>query len=168
MSRRRFRGVFAGLSLIAGVGSAAPAALAQDAPQEAAPESPPPAFVAPPPGYEPPTQYAQAAPPAPPPVEAPPTFLTLDRMDGSTRFGIQMAWDKIDRYSVSDLFVMRYEPYGQFVLPGGAAGIYGQVPISHLFNSNGADSGGLGNLDIGGFFLPLHSSDLILRGGLVL
>jgi len=114
-------------------------ARAQDAP----PESPPPAFVAPPPGYEPPTQYAQGAPPAAAPAtpgEAAPTFLTLDRLDGTTRVGLQMGWDKIDRVKLSDGFVTRYEPYGQYVFPNQAVGIYGQIPIAHLFNFNGSDS----------------------------
>ncbi|HMF42573.1 MAG TPA: hypothetical protein VKQ32_18000 [Polyangia bacterium] len=164
MSRRRFRGVLTGLccgaGLLAGPGTALAAA--------DAPEAPPPAFVAPPPGYEPPTQYAQGAPPAPAVVEAPATFMTLDRMDASTRFGVQVGWDKIDQTPLSDGFLMRYEPYGQYVLPNKAIGLYGQVPISHAFNLNGADSGGLGNIELGGFFMPMHSNDLILRTGLVL
>jgi len=168
MSRRRFRGVVTGISFVAGLAAVAATARAQDPPPEAPPESPPPAFVAPPPGYEPPTQYAQAAPPVPAAVEAGPTFLTLDRMDGTTRFGIQVGWDKLDQTSLSNGFLMRYEPYGQYVLPGGAVGLYGQVPISHTFNSNGPDSGGLANIDIGGFFMPMHNQDLILRGGLIL
>src|SRR5580765_3922554 len=111
MQRRRFGGVFTGLSLIVAVGAVALPARAQD---PSAPvvtpetESPPPAFVAPPPGYEPPTQYAQgaalaAAPATPEPM---PTLLTLDRMDPTSRVGIQIGFDKLDQTSISDRFVM--------------------------------------------------------------
>jgi hypothetical protein len=162
MLRRRFRGVVTVLSFAGGVGAAAPAAWAQDAP----PEAPPPAFVAPPPGYEPPTQYAQGAPPAPVAREIAPTFMTLDRMDASTRIGIQVGWDKIDPTSVSDAFLMRYEPYAQYVFPSQAGGVYAHVPISHVFDFRGADTTGLGNIDFGGFFMPTHNAELILRGGL--
>jgi hypothetical protein len=141
--------------------------VAQEAPPEGPPpEAPPPAFVAPPPGYEPPQQYAQASQPVPAAAEAVPTFVTLDRMDASSRLGIQVGWIKIDRTSVSDGFLMRYEPYGQYVFPGYGAGIYGHFPISHVFDFNGADANGIGNIDLGGFFMPTHSEDLILRAGL--
>jgi hypothetical protein len=139
------------------------AARAQDAP----PESPPPAFVAPPPGYEPPTQYAQAAPGTPEPIadETAPTFLTLDRMDGTTRFGVQLGWDKLDARSVSDEFLTRHELYGQYVFPGQIGGIYGALSTSHLFDMNASDTTGVGNFDLGGFVMPTHSSELILRAG---
>ncbi|HEY7374769.1 MAG TPA: hypothetical protein VIF57_21570 [Polyangia bacterium] len=155
--------------MAAGIATAATRASAQDSP-EAPPESPPPAFVPPPPGYEPPTQYAQASTPAAAPASAEiaPTFLTLDRMDGTTRFGIQMGWDKIDDTSISDGFVMRYELYGQYLFPNKVVGVYGQLPISHAFNFNGNDATGMGNIEMGGFFLPTHSSELILRGGLAM
>jgi hypothetical protein len=94
--------------------------------------------------------------------------MTLDRMDGTTRLGLQMGWDKIDDINLSDLFVMRYELYGQYRFPGTPAGIYGQLPITHAFNGNGADATGMGNLEMGGFFLPTHSSELILRAGLAM
>ena len=164
MLRRRLRGVVIGLSFAGGIAAAVPAARAQNEP----PEAPPPAFVAPPPGYEPPTQYAQGAPPAPVVEEAPPTFLTLDRMDATTRIGIQVGWDKIDRTSVSDGFVMRYEPYAQYVFPGHAGGVYAQLPISHVFDFTGSDTTGMGNIDFGGFFMPTHNAELILRAGLVI
>jgi hypothetical protein len=121
-----------------------------------------------PPGYEPPTQYAQAAPPAPIAAEAPPTFLTLDRMDAASRIGIQVGWDKVDDISLSDAFFMRYEPYGQYVFPNRMAAIYGQVPITHMFNFSGPDGTGIGNIELGGFFMPMQSSEVILRAGLAM
>jgi len=98
----------------------------------------------------------------------PPSTITLDRMDSSMRVGLQMGFDKIDRVNLSDGFVMRYEPYGQFVLPNRIVGLYGQLPIAHLFNFNGPDATGVGNLDVGAFFLPFHDNALILRTGLAL
>jgi hypothetical protein len=162
MSRRRHRGFVFGLSFGSAIAAVAGAARAQDGP----PESPPPAFVAPPPGYEPPTQYAQAGPPAPVVEEAAPTFLTLDRMDATTRIGIQLGWDKLDDVELSEGFLTRHEIYGQYVFPGQVGGVYGTLATSHVFDLNSSDATGYGNLDIGGFFLPTHSSELILRAGL--
>jgi hypothetical protein len=172
MSGCWFRGVVVGLFFAAALAAAGTVARAQ---QEGTPENPavvappvenPPPVAAPPPVEQPPTQYAQAAPPvAPAAVVAAPTFMTLDRMDSSTRVGIQVGWDKLDQVSVSDGFFMRYEPYGQYVFPGQAGGLYGHIPISHVFDFTGADATGVGNLDIGGFFMPTHSNELILRGG---
>jgi hypothetical protein len=101
-------------------------------------------------------------------LEAPPGTLTLDRMDESARFGIQAGFDKIDDVKLSDGFVMRYELYGQYVLPNRLLGVYAQVPFAHLFDFNGDDHTALSNIDFGGFFLPTHRSDLIVRVGLAL
>jgi len=162
MSRRGFRVVVAGLSFVAWFGTATAWA-------EEPPESPPPAFVAPPPGYEPPTSQGPTyVPTEPPPAstgEIPPTLLTLDRMDAHSRLGLQIGFDKLDDFSLSDLFVMRFDPYAQYVFPGKGGGIYAQLPIAHAF-VEGDDSTGYGNLEMGGFFLPMHSNDLILRVGL--
>jgi hypothetical protein len=139
--------------------------------EEPPPESPPPAFVPPPPGYEPPTVQGQPAYAENQPTrtgEPLPTLMTLDRMDPTTRLGIQLGFDKIDRFSISDLFVMRFEPYGQYVFPGGVAGIYGHVPIARWTESNQPDATGIGNLDMGGFFMPTHGPELIIRAGLAL
>ena len=94
--------------------------------------------------------------------------MTLDRMDSQTRVGIQVGWTKIDALSLSDGFVMRFEPYAQVMLPGQPVGFYGHLPLTHLFNFNGSDGTGIGNLELGGFFLPMHNSDVILRAGLAL
>jgi hypothetical protein len=164
MSRRGFRVVVVGLFIVTLAGTAT--AWAQDD-QSAPPENPPAAFGAPPPGYEPPRQFAPPG-AAPEPVEENvlPGFMTMDRMDAHTRLGIQIGFDKIDDLSLSDAFYMRFNPYGQYVFPGKTAGVYGQLPISHGF-VNGADSTGYGNLDLGGFYMPTHSSELILRAGLM-
>jgi hypothetical protein len=105
---------------------------------------------------------------AQPSDDSPPSTLTLDRMDAATRLGIQVGFDKINDLKLSDGFVMRFEPYGQYVFPNHSVGVYGTLPIAHLFDSNSDDVTGVGNLDLGAFFLPLHNSELILRVGLAL
>lgn len=100
--------------------------------------------------------------------DEPPSTLTLDRMDSATRVGVQIGFDKLDSASLSDVFVMRFNPYGQYVLPNHMVGIYGQLPVAHVFNFNGADATGMGNLDLGAFLLPFHTSELILRAGVAL
>jgi hypothetical protein len=146
------------------VGVVVTAAAALPARGDEPPEGPPPAFVAPPPGYEPgqPGGFAGGTP------ESLPGFMTLDRMDSQSRAGIQVAWTKIDAVSLSDGFVMRFEPYAQVLLPGRPVGFYGHLPFTHLFNFNGSDATGVGNLELGGFFLPMNNSDVILRVGLAL
>jgi hypothetical protein len=89
-------------------------------------------------------------------------------MDSQTRVGIQIGWIKVDGLSLSNGFAMRFEPYAQVMLPGRPIGVYGHLPIAHLFNFNGPDGTGLGNLELGGFFLPLNNNDVILRAGLAL
>jgi hypothetical protein len=95
----------------------------------------------------------------------PPGTLTLDRMDSASRLGIQVGFDTIDD---ADGSIMRFNPYGQFLFPNRLVGVYGQLPISHLFYSEGADTTAMGNFDAGAFFLPLRDSSLILRVGLAL
>jgi hypothetical protein len=102
------------------------------------------------------------------PSDDPPSTLTLDRMDSASRIGIQVGFDKLDRVALSDGFVMRFNPYGQYVLPSRSGGFYAQLPIAHVFNSQGPDATGVGNLDVGAFVLPFNTSQLILRGGLAL
>ena len=92
--------------------------------------------------------------------------MTMDRVDAHTRLGLQVGFFKIDDTDLGDGFVMRFNPYAQYVFPGKQAGIYGQLPIAHAFNLNGEDSTGYGNIEMGGFYLPMRSNDLILRAGL--
>jgi hypothetical protein len=159
MSWRRYRGVVAGLPIvIVGIASSALPARADEPP-----EGPPPAFVAPPPGYEP-GQPGGGVATNPEPLSS---FFTLDRMDPQTRFGIQVGLDKRDAVSLGDAFYMRFEPYGQYVHPDHFFGIYGQIPFAHAFVT-GSDGTGIGNLELGGFVMPMYNANLILRGGLML
>jgi hypothetical protein len=65
-------------------------------------------------------------------------------------------------------FIMRFEPYGEYVLPQKMLGFYGQLPIAHVFDFSGSDATGMGNLGLGAFALPLHNSELILCVGITL
>jgi len=161
MSRRWFRVVVASVSFVAWTGTAT--AWAQD-------ETPPANFGPPPPGHEPPPPWSpgdsQGA-PVPVVSDIAPTFMTLDRFDDHTRVGIQIGFDKLDDLSLDQAFFMRFNPYGQVILPGTKAGLYGQAAIAHAF-VDGDDGTGFSNLELGGFYMPLpRSNDLILRAGLV-
>jgi len=110
MSWRGIRGVFLSACAIGTVAAAPASAWARKStkapPKEERlqePEAPPPSFIAPPPGYEPPPQFQPPGDttPPPPPYEDPlPGFITLDRMDASSRVGGQLGWHKIDDVSI--------------------------------------------------------------------
>jgi hypothetical protein len=133
------------------------------------PPDPPPSFVAPPPGYEPPPPFRpgdDTGPPAPPYEEPLPAFMTLDRIDANTRVAIQAGWQTIDNVSVGDASLVRLEPFGHFVFPNRAGGLYGRVPFVHRFASGADDATAMGNLELGGFFLPTRNSEWIVRAGI--
>jgi hypothetical protein len=173
MSWRVLRGVVTGACAL--TWTAAAPAWARRAPKPAPaeerlqePEAPPPSFIAPPPGYEPPPQFqpGEAGPPPTPYEDPMPGFMTLDRVDASARAGVQGGWHKIDDVDASDAFIVRLEPYGQYLLPNRAGGFYGQVPLVHTFDFGDSDATAIGNLELGGFFLPNKTSELIFRGGI--
>ena len=153
------------VSFVAWTGTAT--AWAQNEPP---PENPPANFGPPPPGHEPPPPYTPGGEPLPPPEpDIAPGFMTLDRMDTSTRLGLQVGFFKVDDVALGDGFFMRFNPYAQYVFPGKQAGIYAQLPIAHafVFQGDGEDATGWGNLELGGFYMPWGNNDLILRAGLV-
>jgi hypothetical protein len=100
--------------------------------------------------------------------EAQPSFLTLDRMDSTSRFGLQLDWAKLANMGVGDGFGTRGEVYFQYVLPMRAIGVYGQIPASYWSNFNGGDEHGVGNLDLGAYYMPGGLQTLIFRAGLTL
>jgi hypothetical protein len=173
MSWRGIRGVALGACAVAWMAATPAVAWAkkhkvQQEERLQEPEAPPPSFIAPPPGYEPPPQFqpGEAGPPAPLYEEPMPAFVTLDRVDASSRAGVQAGWHKIDDVSLSDAFVVRLEPFGQYLLPNRAGGFYGRVPIAHRFAFGADDGTGLGNLELGGFFLPNRTSEWVVRAGI--
>jgi hypothetical protein len=98
--------------------------------------------------------------------ETVPSFLTLDRMDGTSRFGLQLDWHKLPNQGVSDEFATRAEVYFQYVLPLRAIGIYAHMPFSYLANFNGSDQHAFGNPEVGAYYMPGGRQTLIFRGGL--
>ena len=163
------RGVVAGVFFAAASTAAAPArALAAE------PEVPPATFVPASPDHQPgSSQPVYGSTPEPVPAggdDELPAFLTLDRTGMTAHAGIQVGFSKLDEASLSDDgFFTRFNPYGQYMFPNRQVGIYGQIPISHAFAFGGAaDTTGIGNLEMGGIYLPLGDSRLILRGGLAL
>ena len=102
--------------------------------------------------------------------EAQPSFLTLDRMDGTSRFGLQLDFAKLPNVGLGDGFGTRFEAYFQYVLPFRAIGIYGQMPVSYWFNSagTGEDQHGVGNPELGAYYMPGGRQTLIFRAGLTI
>jgi hypothetical protein len=100
--------------------------------------------------------------------DASPSFLTMDRMDGTSRFGLQLDWEKLSDVSVTDGFATRAELYFQYVLPLRAIGIYAQMPFAYWANFNGGDEHGIGNPDLGAYYMPGGRQTLIFRAGLTL
>ena len=113
---------------------------------------------------------AQSAPSGAPLDDIAPSFATLDRMDNASRVGVQVGFYKVDDVDIDDVFLMRFDLYGQYVIPGHKMGLYGQLPISRafVFLDEGESATGVGNLDAGVYGLPLGGNDLILRAGLML
>lgn len=101
--------------------------------------------------------------------DAGPSTLTLDRMDSSERAGLQVGLDKWRDYYGNSALAMRFELYGQYVLPRHNFGLYGGLALAHLFPDDPTPSGtGFSNLDVGAFFMPDHTSDLVFRVGMIL
>ncbi len=135
--------------------------------QQEPPPDPPPSFVAPPPGYEPPPPFRAGEDTGPPPApyeEPLPAFMTLDRIDANTRVGIQLGWQTIDDVSVGDASLVRLEPFGHFVFPNRAGGLYGRVPFVHRFASNADDAHRHGQPGAGRL-LPSHPQVRMDRAG---
>jgi hypothetical protein len=104
------------------------------------------------------------------PDDIAPSFATLDRQDAATRFGVQVGFSKLDRVAIDDAFFMRFDLYGQYVIPDSKIGIYAQLPISRGFVSDtvGESTTAIGNFDVGVYGMPTGGNDLILRAGLML
>jgi hypothetical protein len=98
-----------------------------------------------------------------------PDLATLDRGDGITKIGADLALSLIDGpYSAG----LRFEPYGQYVTRFGL-GIYGAFPITRSFG--GSDAPGspdttfaIGDLDLGALYVIENSPDIswVFRGGI--
>ena len=120
------------------------------------------------------TEVAFADPPAEGPE--PSAFVLLDRMDGSTRAGIDLSYIFPNREAnLGDSMVLRVDAHGEYFHPGTGLGVYVQVPFSHigegdetsgLFLTGGGSANALGDVEVGGVFLPVRS--VALRAGVTL
>jgi hypothetical protein len=87
-------------------------------------------------------------------------------MDGTNRIGLQGGVSKIAGIGFTDGVGLRIEPHAQFLLPGKTVGLYGHMPITRMIVSDATDATGLGNPELGVFYLLGGSTSLIFRGGL--
>lgn len=100
-----------------------------------------------------------------------PDLATLDRGDGISKFGMDLAFSSIDTpfYDAA----LRFELHGQHVTHSGF-GIYGAFPISHSFGDAPEPmpqpATSIGNLDVGGLFVITNSPTLswVFRLGVAL
>lgn len=97
-----------------------------------------------------------------------PSFVTLDRHDDVSRFGLQIGLSKPDEVpGLDDVWGLRTELHGQFLLAGSSGGFYGQFPLTHLLVDDGPDETAVGDLELGGIFLLGSAAQLVsLRFGL--
>ena len=97
-----------------------------------------------------------AAEPAPIEADIAPGFMTLDRVDADTRLGLQVGFIKLDDIALSDGFLMRFNPYGQYVFPGKTGGHLRAAADLARVRLNGADSTGI-RQPRDGRLLPAHA-----------
>lgn len=98
-----------------------------------------------------------------------PDLATLDRGDGITKLGIDLAYTALDAtYSGA----LRVEIAGQYVLQSGL-GFYGALPIAHSFGAEDPEPApqeatAIGNLELGLLFVITSSPRFswVFRGGL--
>jgi len=158
--------------LVAGVLIAAAGTAAAPARALAEPEVPTPTFVPAPSDHQPgSSEYVPPSDNQPRPaavVDTLPGFITMDRTGTSSFAGMQLGFVKIDDTSLSDGFLMRINPYGQYMFPNRQVGVFGQLSLAHAFDFTGADATGFGNIEMGGLYLPMSDSRLILRASLAL
>jgi hypothetical protein len=125
------------------------------------------------------TKVASADPPAAGPV--PLAFVLLDRMGGATRAGVDMSYIFPNHVSLPGESnggagtSLRFDVHGEYFHPGTGLGVYVQVPFSHvgeggetsgLFLMGGGSANAVGDIEVGGGFLP--TTCLMLRAGITL
>jgi len=92
---------------------------------------------------------------APAAAQREPDFATLDRGDGITHFGLDLAWVRLDPPPLDS--VLHFEVFGQFVAQSGL-GFYVAFPFAKSFG-DGVPEGELdgetsiGDLDVGGLYV---------------
>jgi hypothetical protein len=105
----------------------------------------------------------------------PPGFVTLDRGDASSRFGIESSYVFLGDEQGGNLNVWRFEGHGQYVDPTSGFGGYIQFPISYLDASSAGSpsqsTSAVGDLELGGLYVPRLATPnfrVVLRAGVTL
>lgn len=99
-----------------------------------------------------------------------PDMATLDRGDGISKIGLDLAYTALDTHYSGAL---RFELYGQYVTRSGL-GLYGALPFAHSFGDAPEPfpqpDTVLGNLDLGLLYVVESSRTLswVFRGGVAL
>lgn len=117
--------------------------------------------------------FAQGAPPPVTDAAHDPAFVTMDRFDGSSRFGGELSYVFPDHVPGS-ITALRFDVHGQYVDPVSGFGGYAAMPFSHVSVSDMgmSQSGtGIGDAEAGVLYVPhLASPDtaVVLHAGITL
>jgi hypothetical protein len=107
-------------------------------------------------------------------AQDPPAFVTLDRVDGTSRAGADISYAYFDTSlnGGESLIPLRLNPYGQYIDPASGFGGYAQIPISYVTTSESSTSvTGIGDLEVGGIYIPKLASPntaVVVHAGLTL
>jgi hypothetical protein len=110
---------------------------------------------------------------APAPTEAP-GFVAIDRLDASSRAGIELSYIGLNNDVPNHTTFFRSEAHVRYVDPGTGLGSYVQLPFAYARTSFGDQSDTVtdfGDIEVGGIFAPrLASPDvgLVLHAGITL
>jgi hypothetical protein len=103
-----------------------------------------------------------------------PTFATMDRQDGSSFLGGQLGFSFLDQVALDgpdapDATGLRFDLYGQYV-GRSRLGIYGALPLSHVFLEDFEDESAIGNVEAGGIYILRTGpgTEFVLHAGLTL
>jgi hypothetical protein len=93
---------------------------------------------------------------APPPdANKPPGWLLIERLDGNSAAGGDVTYMLLD--GDGDTPVMRVDLHGRYVHPRRRLGGYIDVPVA-VETGSGNDTAGIGDIELGGLFLPRFTS----------
>ena len=108
--------------------------------------------------------FAQAAPATEDVLHAP-GFVTLDRLDATSRLGGEVAYLALEGASTG----VRLDVHGHYVDPATGFGGYATLPVTYL-DAEGDSTTELGNLELGGLWLTHVAPHLglVVRGGITL
>jgi hypothetical protein len=96
-------------------------------------------------------------------------FVTMDRQARGTAVGVQVGYHELADDELDQLTATRLEIYGHHQLAGKPFGLYGQLAMSRIFIDDADDASGMGNLELGGYWMIARPGmDLALRAGVSL